>query len=210
MKKIIILILAVLFGFSSINAQSWQTLFYDDFNRVDGPLGSNYTTSPSSGTTQLGILGNEVKIASDATAPAYWIISYLNGINYDSVRISCKFRAPNLGYGSSISARDNGIFTYSAGIMSDSDTIAISCRDYIGNSTKLAGDKAYLDISKTYFLEFTLKSADLSFRFVEVGMTDTITINAINDSLTGNNINLSSYFFSPSLSEYIDDFKIEA
>ena len=209
MRKFILLLLCIC-ALNSINAQSWQTVFFDDFNRADGPLGSNYTTLPSGGITQLGIISNEVKVANSSTSPAYWIISYINGVNADSIRISCKYKAPNSGYGFSISARDNGVNTYSAGIMSNSDTIAIYRRDYIGNSTTLVSEKAFLDTTKTYYLEFTLKSSDLSFRFVEVGMTDTITINATDNLLTGNNVNLSAYYYLPNRSVYFDDFKIES
>ncbi len=194
----------------SVNAQSWQTVFFDDFNRADGALGSNYTTSPSGGITQLGILSNEVKVANAATAPAYWIVSYINGVNADSIRISCKFRAPVSSYGFSISARDNGVNTYRAGLMSDADTVFIYRADYSGNSTKLAGEKANLDVSKTYFLEFTLQGADLTCRFVEVGTTDTITINATDNLLTGNNVTLSAYYYLPDMSLYFDDFRIES
>ncbi len=193
-----------------MNAQTWQTVFFDNFNRADGVLGSNYNTTLSPQITQLSILGNEVKIASGPVAPAYWIVSYLTGINYDSIRISCKYKTSNSGCGFSINARDNGVNTFSAGIMANTDTIAIYKRDYIGNSITLAKGKAFLAINKTYFLEFTLKSADLALRFVEVGMTDTITLLATDNSLTGNNINLSSYFFTSNVSIYFDDFKIEA
>ena len=192
-----------------MNAQSWQTIFYDDFNRADGAIGNNYNTNMQANITSLGIVGYEVKIASD-TFPAYWRVSYVNSIIDDSIRISCKFRSPNLGYGFSINARDNGVNTYSAGIMSNTDTIAIYRRDYIGNSTKLSGEKAYLDINKTYYLEFTLRSADLTFKFVEVGVTDTITINATDNLLTGDNVNLSSYYYTSNLAVYFDDFRIES
>ena len=205
-----ILTLLGTFIITSINAQSWQTVFYDNFNRSDGAIGINYTTLPSGGITQLGIVSNEVKVANGVTSPAYWIISYINGVNADSIRISCKYKAPNSGYAFSISARDNGVNTYSAGIMSNSDTIAIYRRDYIGNSTTLVGEKAYLDTTKTYYLEFTLKGADLSFKFVGVGMTDTITINAMDNLLTGDLVNLSAYYYLPNRSVYFDDFKIES
>jgi len=205
-------------GFTNIvegfNAQTWQTVFYDNFNRADGTLGSNYTYTLGGPITQLGILNNEVNVVSsglgsNGSPHAYWGINYTNGVNANNIRISCKFRAPNIGYALAINARDNGINTYSAGIMSNTDEIQISSRDYLGNSTKLAGEKANLDISKTYFMEFTLKNADLAFRFVEVGMKDTITINATDNSLTGNMVNLSAYYYSPNLSVYLDDFKIE-
>ena len=69
MKKILLL-LSGIFALTQINAQSWQTIFFDDFNRADGEIGVNYTTLPSAGITQVGILSNEVKIASGETAPA--------------------------------------------------------------------------------------------------------------------------------------------
>lgn len=41
-------------------------------------------------------------------------------------------------------------------------------------------------------------------------MTDTITINATDNSLIGNSVNLSSYYFTSNLTVYFDDFKIES
>lgn len=206
-------------GFTNIvegfNAQNWQTVFYDDFNRADGTLGSNYTYPHQGGPiTQLGILNNEVKVASsglgsNGSPNAYWEINYINGVNANNIRISCNFRAPNSGYAFTINARDNGINTYSAGIMSNTDTIQIYSHDYFGHSIKLAGEKANLDISKTYFMEFTLEGMNLAFRFVEVGKTDTIIIKATDNSLTGNEVNLSGYYYSPNVAVFIDNFKIE-
>lgn len=193
-----------------MHAQSWQTVFFDNFNRTDGPIGNNYSTLPSAGITQIGVLSNEIKVANGDTSPAYWIINYVKGIDADSIRISCKFRAPNKGYGFSIAARDNGVNTYRAGLMANTDTIAIYRSAYSGNSTTLAGKKANLDSTKTYYLEFTLKSTDLSFKFVQVGMTDTLTLNATDNLLTGNGVNLSAYYFLPKRAVYIDDFKIES
>jgi len=200
-------------GFTNIvegfNDQNWQTVFYDDFNRANGSLGGNYTTTNSSGITQFGILNNEVNVASGITAPANWIIRYGNVVNNDSIRLSCILRAPNLGYSFSLNAKDDGQHTYSAGITSQTDSMGIYLRDYVGNQTKLAGAKAYLDISKTYFLMFTLKGENLTFRLVEVGKTDTIKIKATDNSLTGNNVNLSAYYYSPNVAVFIDNFKIE-
>ncbi|HBX49660.1 MAG: hypothetical protein A2275_07865 [Bacteroidetes bacterium RIFOXYA12_FULL_35_11] len=209
MKKIILLLFSV-FALTQINAQSWQTLYFDDFNRADGTLGSNYTVSPSPGMTQSNIFNNEFIIANEAVAPAYCMASYVNAINYDSIRISCKFRAPYSGYGFSIGARDNGQFVYRAGIMSNSDTIGIYLYDYTGGSTTLAAEKAYLDISKTYVMDFSLKSNAISFKFVEFGTTDTIALFATANTVAGNNINFGSYHFTPNVSIFIDDFKIEA
>lgn len=208
MRKITLLLLSIC-ALLTVHAQTWQTVFYDDFNRADGALGGNYTTNYSVGISQLVILNNEVKVASGTQSPAFWSINYPNGVIADVIRISCKFRAPNIGYSFAINARDNGINTYSAGLISNTDEIQIYSRDYKGNSTKLAGQKANLDINKTYFMEFTLNNADMAFRFVEVGMKDTITIKATDNLLSGNKVNLSAYYYSPSLSVYLDDFKIE-
>ena len=41
-------------------------------------------------------------------------------------------------------------------------------------------------------------------------MTDTITINATDNLLTGNKVNLSAYYYLPNRSVYFDDFRIES
>lgn len=192
---------------TSINAQSWQTEFYDDFNRADGALGSNYNITPSANVS-LGIVSNEAH-ATPSSAPAYWIVKYTNIVNYDSIRISCTYNAPNLGYGFSLNARDNGTNTYSAGIYAQLDSIVIVSRDYIGNSTTLAKAKANLDATKTYYMEFTLLHDYLTFKVVSVGAIDTITINATDNTLTGNYVSLSCYHYS-GLPLFFDNFKIES
>ncbi len=204
-----IFILIFLYNFSPIQAQSWQTVFFDNFNRTDTMLGNNYNTSAEH-ISQSGIFNNEVKVTNAFLTPAYWIVEYLNDINFDSIRVSCKFRANNTNFGFSINARDNGINTYSAGIMANTDTIGIYSRDYVGNSNKLSGAKAFFSTSKTYFLQFTLLRDHLSFKYVEVGQTDTITLNTTNGALTGNKVSLSSYYSALNVTNYFDDFRIES
>jgi hypothetical protein len=208
MRKFILFIFCILL-LSSANAQTWHTLFFDDYNRPDGVLGSNYTLDPSDSIKQLDIYNNEVRVTSGMGA-AYWRVLYVNSFTYDSLRISCNYRAPEKGYSFSINARDNGVDTYSAGILSNTDSIVIYNRDYIGNFTKLAAAKAFLDSSKTYYMEFTILSSNLTFKFAESGTTDTITISAIDNTLSGTNVNLSSYYYIPNLSLYFDNFKIES
>lgn len=210
MRKLLCLLLGICAS-TTINAQSWQTVFYDDFNRADSALGANYSTTSSGDISQLGIVSNEVKVTSGDSSPAYWTVDYANDVNYDSIRISCVFKAPHKGYGFSLNARDDGHqHTYSAGIISQTDSIFISLRDYSGNSTTLAGAKASFDTTKTYFLEFTLKHSDLTFKCVEVGMTDTIGINATDNSLTGNKVNISGYYYASNVTVFFDNLKIES
>ncbi|MDZ4667341.1 MAG: hypothetical protein SGJ00_05600 [bacterium] len=130
--------MTLLFAFTSLitalSAQSWQTIFFDNFNRANGSISGQYDTIASPGITQFRIRSNEVEISSGPVAPAYWIMAYPNSVNYDSIRISCKFRSTKYGHGFSINAKDNGVYTYSAGILPNSDSIIIGSRDYIGNS----------------------------------------------------------------------------
>lgn len=205
--KTIILALLCSFIITSINAQAWQTVFYDDFNRADGALGINYNIAPIANVS-LGIVSNEVE-ATPSSDTAYWTVKYVNSVSYDSIRISCIYNAPNLGYAFSLNARDNGTNTYGAGIYTQLDSIVIVSRDYIGNSTTLAKAKANLDTTKTYYMEFTLLHDFLTFKFVSVGAIDTITINATDNTLTGDYVSLSCYHYSNSLLLF-DNFKIES
>lgn len=207
MKKILLFITGFLI-FLSLNAQTWTTTFFDDFNRADGSLGPNYSVSSAAMPTPT-ILSNEVKISS-TTSPAYWKVSYVNGITNNNIRVSCYFRAPTIGYGFGLNARDNGSYTYTAAIMSESDDVLITKRDYVGGSTTLASQKANLDISKTYYLEFTLKNSDLTFKFVESTKTDTIKLIASDNTVTGINVNFSGYQYQSNLTSYVDNFKIES
>ena len=51
MRKITLLLLSIC-ALLTVHAQTWQTVFYDDFNRADGALGGNYTTNYSVGISQ--------------------------------------------------------------------------------------------------------------------------------------------------------------
>jgi len=57
----------------------------------------------------------------------------------------------------------------------------------------LAISKVNLNVNKTYYLEFTLRLGKLDFKFVEVGLTDTVSIEATDNTLSGNKVNLSCY-----------------
>ncbi|MCX6230302.1 MAG: T9SS type A sorting domain-containing protein [Bacteroidetes bacterium] len=212
-SKLIFLCFIIFFiintGFT-VKAQSWQTVFFDNFNRADSLLGTNYNTYASGSITQSGIYNNEVKVASGTSSPSYWIVNYMNDINYDTIRVSCKFRSSNANFSFSLSARDNGLTSYRGGLIAMTDTIGIYLSDNIGTLTKLAGTKANFSSSKTYFIQLTLKHSNLSYRFVEVGQTDTIFLYATNDSLHGKKVSLSGYYYGPNTTNYFDDFRIEA
>ena len=213
MKRTVFLLMAF-FALSAINAQSgWQTVLFDDFNRADGDLGENYEVIIYPETMTLGIINNEVKVVPDSSSMhAYWTVGHINEISVDSIRLSCILRASadsdSSLYSFALSARDS-LYYYMAMVSSGTDSVSISIMDNLGNTTMLAGEQAYLEMDKTYFLEFTLQGTDLSLKFVEVGTEDTLTLNATDESCTRKEICINGYHYSPDMILYFDDYKIE-
>ena len=69
----------------------WQTVFFDDFNRSDGPAGSNYSAliyNPSEGLidSTLSISNNMLQLSGGI----YYAIIYVNEVTNDVIRVSLK------------------------------------------------------------------------------------------------------------------------
>lgn len=205
MNKKPLFFLISLFVFTQINAQTWNDIFFDDFSGSDGLIGANYTSFGSG--VQSSLQNSELEISANQK-PAYWGASYINGINDSVFRVSCNLRSESIGYSFTINAKDDGVNAYSAGIITIEDSLVIYKRDYTGNLKKLATKKANFEKLKNYHLEFTLNNSNLSFKFVEVGSTDTIKIEANDSSLNGTRTGISCYFYEVSKFN-IDNLKIE-
>ncbi len=206
MKNFILLSLCLLAGLA-IQAQSWETIFLDDFNRADGPLGPDYTIDKSA-NMNVAVSSNEASFAS-SSAPAFWSAKYVEPVDYDSLRVSCMYHCANMGYNFSLDARDNGVNTYSATVVSSSDSVILYSRDYVGGRTVLGGDKAHLNTVSTYYMEFTMLNDKLTVKFVQIGSVDTLSIITTDDALNGTTAGMSGYYAN-SASVFVDNYKIEA
>lgn len=207
MKKIILLV-AICFSLNSVNAQTWQTLFFDNFNRADGAIGSNYSLSPG-GNISIGIESNEVKITS-GFAGDNCIVYLLTGYIQDSIKMSCKLRPIGSKFRFSFGARHNNQYSLRAMLNAKTDSISIFIYDHIKDTSKtLARTKANFDSTKTYTLEYTLLNQNLKFKLIQFGTSNFVEANATDNTIIGTLIDWNSYHYIANATYFIDDYKIE-
>ena len=72
---------------------TWSTVFSDDFNRADGPIGSNYY-EVFSGTGFADIFSNQLRVS---TTNCYWAICYGTEVDGNKTRASIECRIPDTG-----------------------------------------------------------------------------------------------------------------
>ena len=197
----------------------WQTVFFDDFNRSDGPAGSNYSAHiyiPSEGFSDtLSISNNMLKLSGEI----YYAIRYVNEVTNDVVRVSLKCsttNAPSGSYAFGVSARTRDVMqqsyqeSYSGFVSMDEDSIAI---------LKLSGSelppplisKAYdVQENRSYLLELTVNKNDLTFIVKDfvTGIAETLNVKDTGSLLTGGIVCINGMQSEGDVI-YFDDFKIE-
>ena len=205
------------------NAPEWQTVFFDDFNRNDGHVGSNYSVTlyiPSVTITDtLSISNNKVPL----TGEVYYAIKYVNEVKNDVIRVSAKFStsaAPSSDYAFGLCARSKyqnpPIFqlldAYCGFVSMDADSIGIY--KAVGGDLNLSDpviSKAFdVKENRTYQIELTVNQKDLTFVVTDLttGTSETLNFTDNNSPLTGGGVSINGMLGGEDVI-YIDDFKIE-
>ena len=199
------------------DTSEWQTVFFDDFNRSDGPVGSNYSVQIEGGSGALSISNNMLQLSGGK----YYAIRYVNEVTNDVIRVSLKCsttNAPSGSYAFGVSARSRYIGdlqesyfeSYSGFVSMDADSIAIM---------KLSGSelppplisKAYdVQENRSYLLELTVNKNDLTFIVKDLitGIAETLNVKDTGSLLTGGSVSINGYQGEGDVI-YFDDFKIE-
>jgi hypothetical protein len=196
----------------------WETVFFDDFNRNNGPVGSNYLVqlySPSEGGSDtLSISNNMLQLSGEL----FYAIRYANEVTNDVIRVSAKFTttdAPSGSYGFGVAVRNRNLGTDwevqeayggSAGRESGIEIFKMS-----GSDPQPLIGKAYdVQENRSYLLELTVDENDLTLlvKDLTTNMTETLSVKDTGTLLTGGIVSIIGSQGEEDVI-YFDDFKIE-
>lgn len=172
----------------------WQTVFFDDFNRNDGPVGSNYLVTIwnviEDEQHTLSIFNNKLTLSSGGVILSD--IRYVNEVTNDVIRFSLKCSTTNpisgsyegFSYGFGIQARsrfisNNNREAYSGVV--EGDTIRIIKKMPGGELEsqaygELASQAYNIQANKSYLLELTVDKENITFtvKDLETGIAETL------------------------------------
>ena len=204
----------------------WQTVFFDDFNRSDGPVGSNYSVdirSTSEGLSYtFSISNNKLKLSGGVM----YAIRYVNEVYDGAIRVSVEFSTTpwsgheEYGYGFAVAAKsrildvDSGQQeAYFGAVSADKDLISISkitAADTLGLPPAIASKAFDVQENRSYLIELTVNREDLVLVVTDLstGVADTLTAKDSGPLLTGGIVSINGIQGEGDMI-YFDDFKIE-
>lgn len=187
----------------------WQTVFFDDFNRSDGPVGSNYSAQIENGSGAFSISDNMLQLSGGI----YYTIRYVNEFTNDVIRVSIKCSttsATSDTYGFAVCAKGTGIQEcYGGAVWMVKDTVTILKMTELGYPPLIS--KAYdVQENRSYLLELTVNKEDLTFILKDLitGISNTWNAKDTGSLLTGGSVSINGIQGDGDVI-YFDDFKIE-
>lgn len=195
---------------------SWTTVFSDDFNHPDGTIGIQYhdTIAPmagSTGTGQIDIYNNSLRVLSDSV---YWAIWYNHEITGNKIRISidCKWEL-----GSQFNFGVGGRFT-SPGKITQTGYFAALMNEHLviykvngSSSGQLATTGFHPEPNHTYKLVFILDGVNYSATITDLGNGTPVTVTATETGsfLKGQFYTINGNSAGGSLTQIFHNFMIE-
>lgn len=187
----------------------WQTVFFDDFNRSDGSVGSNYSVQIEGGSGAFSISNNMLQL----TGGVYYTIRYVNEVTNDVIRVSIKCSttsATSDTYIFAACAKGMGIQEcYGGAVSMVKDTVAILKISGLGLPPLIS--KAYdVQENRSYLLELTVNKEDLTFIVKDLitEISDTLNVKDTSSLLTGGTVSINGIQGDGDVI-YFDDFMIE-
>ncbi len=196
----------------------WQTVFFDDFNRSNGPVGNNYHVQIEGGSGVLSIADNRLQLSGGL----YYAIRYINEVNDDVIRVSVRCSTTvwsGVDYGFGVAARSRIASVdsmlqegYFLGVFAEKDSIYIfkMTADSLGLPPAISSKAFNVHENVSYLIELTVNKEDLIgvVRDLSTGIADTLTgidtgalLTEGTGSIHGMQANADVIYF--------DDFKIE-
>jgi len=196
----------------------WETILFDDFNRANGAIGSDYSFQVAFGSGTISISNNQMKLENGG----FYAIRYANPVPDEVIRISLKCTisentTSGLGFG--VSGKSQNLGTdweiqelYGGWMFLDDDLIGIMklMGKTLGIPEPLISMAYDINVNISYLMEFTIDNKDLNLKITNLNTNTTEIVN-VEDSgtpLTGNIVSINGYQGDGDII-YFDDFKIE-
>ena len=197
---------------------AWQTIFFDDFNRPDGPIiGTKYSVQTYGESGSISLSNNQVKLAGGI----YYAIIYSNEVDTDTIKVSLKCTTaaePSGEYAFGVAAKSKYLNEtgtsqqfYGGFVAMDKDSLAIyKVSGTTGFPPPLAFKAYNVQINRSYLLELVIKGKDLMFVVQDLSTNAADTLITVDNGtmLTGGTVTINGMQGEGDV-VYFDDFKIE-
>ncbi|MDH5721664.1 MAG: DUF4215 domain-containing protein [Spirochaetia bacterium] len=190
-------------SFSNV-IETWQTLYFDDFNRADGALGIDWIVSDQSGGSgTASIINNQVLANYDTGALMF---SYQNSFVNSPLKISVDF----IPKGTGDYINDGGLIildsgTPYGGCWWDNGPLTASLS---GSADQYSVDNVLLVYGSVYTLVLEINNTDLTCSIME-GATEILSsTNSNSSSFVSGTVDIMAGAAEPN-NAYLDNFKIE-
>jgi hypothetical protein len=190
---------------------TWTTVFSDDFNRADGPLGANYTVNIGGGVATFTIVSN--KAVYDTPSDNHGgEAKYINNVNDTNIRASVKFTT-----GSNLNIETIGIIArFTAGssdgtgyfLVGDQNGFYIYRFDDTVDEQLGANTSITLKTNTTYILEFAIVGSTLIGYLKDSGGTILLKITVTDSTYSTGKVVFGAEGTDATTIAF-DDFKIE-
>ena len=188
----------------------WQTVFFDDFNRSDGPAGNSYSLEIYEGSGTFSITDSMLVYSGGG----FYAVRYVNEVSCDVIRVSMKCRtmaAANLeDYGIGVCIKSSSLYNGYLGIISRSETSIGIYKMYEGVLSYLKTEDYNVRADRSYSLELTINDNNFTLIVTDLttGISDTLNVTDTDSLLTGNLMGISGIQSEGEI-VYFDDLKIE-
>ena len=195
---------------------TWDTVFYDDFQRTDTLLGSNYQAiiqpTPHGGHGFADIWNNSLRISSDSV---FWAIVYNPSVDGSRTRVSVQCVTP--ASGGTCAFAVGGKFT-NPGTTTQTGYLAAAMNNGIGIykivngfMTPLASQAYQVQYNHTYKLSLTMNYSSLSAVITDEasGVSVTVTTTDGETGLSGKYYTLNGNSLGGQVVLLFDNFLLE-
>jgi len=191
----------------------WETAYFDDFNRANGPIGPNYNVQLGCADPKGGadIFNNQLRFRGQQC----WAIRYVQGIAGNSVRVSIKFTvvdSSNYNFALDVFSKDLGNnYMQQEGYFGGISMTELSIHKMMGIAyDKITFAPFQLKIGHSYKLEFTATGNILSLNIVDHNDSSSGTIDFTDTGAvpSGNVVSINGFNQIEDVNLF-DDYKVE-
>ncbi len=191
----------------------WETAFFDDFNRANGPIGTNYDAQLGCLNPQGGadIFNNQLRFRGQQC----WAIRYTQGVAGNAIRVSIKFTvvdSSNYNFALDVFSKDLGNnYMSQEGYFGGVSMTGLGIFKMMGIDYEEIANMPYqLVIGHSYKLEFTAVNNELTLKIEDLGQTNTATLEFLDSGTvpSGHVVSINGFNSVVDVNLF-DDYRVE-